>query len=464
MKRRHFGMLAGTSLAALKLGSVPAKAQTAQDPSLLKTTLTPFGSERAGNADGTIPAWTGGYTTVPEGFDPNGYNYIPDPFADEQPVVVIDSSNMSQYANKLSEGIMTLMTKYGFSIKVYPTHRTQAAPQEIYDNIAANVGRAQLDPAGGRLGFTGAFGGIPFPIPDVSDPYAAGAQLMWNHNSRWVGYAAHFVFHTWASYNGLITQQGQFNELQDYPYYKKGGSLASFNGIQFRLNSDIQGPPDQVGEQVMTWETTNPYSDPNIDWELLNGQGRVRKAPEISFDTPDGFQGGVMNYDEAFGFNASLEKYDWKYLEKKELYVPYNNNATYALTAQELMMAHHVNPDHVRWELHRVWVVEATLHPGERNVLARRRYYFDEDTSVMTCCDAWDANDELFHVAILGNYVRPDLPGTIFGFHMLWNLQTDAWAITDSYLNEKANPTFKFFDSLPDSDFDPQGMAAAGQY
>jgi hypothetical protein len=214
----------------------------------------------------------------------------------------------------------------------------------------------------------------------------------------------------------------------------------------------------------MTWETTDPYTNPNIDWELLNGQGRVRKAPEIAFDTPDGFQGGVMNYDEAFGFNASLEKYDWKYIEKREMYVPYNNNGQYELTAADLMMPHFPNPDHLRWELHRVWVVEATLHPGERNVLARRRFYFDEDNSIVTYTDAWDASNELFHISILTNNVRPDLPGTVFGGHFVFNLQTDAWAIADSPLNERNNPTIRFYDSLPDSTFDPQGMAAAGQY
>ena len=30
--------------------------------------LTPSGAEKAGNADGTIPAWTGGLTEAPAGF------------------------------------------------------------------------------------------------------------------------------------------------------------------------------------------------------------------------------------------------------------------------------------------------------------------------------------------------------------------------------------------------------------
>src|SRR5271170_1833651 len=122
MKRRTFGLLSGTSMLALLGPEQKAFAQAADFASLSKTTLTPFGSERAGNADSSIPAWTGGYTTVPAGWTPN--QEMPDFFADEQPVVVIDSSNMAQYQDKLTDGVMAMMTKYGFSIKVYPTHRT----------------------------------------------------------------------------------------------------------------------------------------------------------------------------------------------------------------------------------------------------------------------------------------------------------------------------------------------------
>ena len=127
------------------------------------------------NADGSIPAWTGGYTTLPAGWQPG--DYVPDPFADEQPVAVINAANMAQYASKLSDGVQAMMTKSGFSIKVYPAHRTQAMPESVCAHIAQNVTNAKLvDPANPQNGFTGGFGGYPFPIPDVSNPLAAGAQ------------------------------------------------------------------------------------------------------------------------------------------------------------------------------------------------------------------------------------------------------------------------------------------------
>jgi len=177
MKRRKFGLMAGSSLAALagaasSSGVKPASAQTSNpDPSLLKTTLTPMGSERAGNADGSIPPWTGGVTAPPLG--PNDPQDVP-MFEDEAMLYKIDASNMAQYSGLLSDGVKLLMTKFGFWIRVFPTHRTHALPQYVYDNNALNVTRASLDPNGGRLGFNGAYGGTPFPIVNTDDPYVGG--------------------------------------------------------------------------------------------------------------------------------------------------------------------------------------------------------------------------------------------------------------------------------------------------
>ncbi|MFL6532255.1 MAG: DUF1329 domain-containing protein, partial [Pseudomonas sp.] len=56
-----------------------AQAAVAPDQAArLKTDLTPFGAERAANADGSIPAWQGGYTQVAPGYKPGDKR--PDPF------------------------------------------------------------------------------------------------------------------------------------------------------------------------------------------------------------------------------------------------------------------------------------------------------------------------------------------------------------------------------------------------
>lgn len=101
MKRRDFGLLAGTSLTSAAR-ALPAAAQSAApDPNLLKTTLTPMGAERAGNADGSIPEWTGGLVSPPLPPDQPVAVHL---FEDEQPLYTVNASNMAQYTALLSEG------------------------------------------------------------------------------------------------------------------------------------------------------------------------------------------------------------------------------------------------------------------------------------------------------------------------------------------------------------------------
>ena len=423
MKRRSFAALAGCSALALKAGHAFAQAAPV---SALGAGLTPIGSEQAGNADGSIPPWTGGMTTLPAGLKPG--DYVPELFPDEQPVVVVDSSNMADHDALLSEGVKAMMTKYGFKIKVYPTHRTAAMPQYVYDNIAKNKANARFvaqDTVGGRFGFENAFGGAPFPIPDTSNPYTAGGQIIWNHNTAWFGYCRELVNESWTVANGQASEVSIITEKHTWPYYDPNGSAETFGGHLSTFVLNYNGPQNLVGQELLFWEYTDPSQHPTQAWELLPGQGRVRRAPELTFDTPVSTFDGFANYDEIYGFNGSTERYDWKYLGKQEMYIPYNNNKLYGADPAAAHLAHFLDPDLVRWEKHRCWVVEATLHPGERNTLAKRRFYVDEDTWLIGVSDEYDSNDTLVRVNLLYNNCRPELPGLIPGNNCVHNLQKD---------------------------------------
>jgi hypothetical protein len=224
------------------------------------------------------------------------------------------------------------------------------------------------------------------------------------------------------------------------------------------------GPATSIGTQVVDRYATNPYQNPNILWELLQGQGRVRKAPELSYDTPASFLDGIGNYDEYYGFNGALDEYDWKCVGKQEMLVPYNNNKMRNTPAEVAHGPKFFNPDVVRWELHRVWVVEATLHPGSRNVDARRKMYIDEDTYAITIADSWDANGNLYKHDPVFNMVMPDLPGNVPLNSAVYNLQTGDYV---SVSGPWGNPPFNKPESyapIPPSDFEPSAMAAAASY
>ena len=231
---RHF---AACALAGLMAGHAWAGV-SADEAAKLKTVLTPLGAERAGNKDGTIPAWDGGETKVPAGYksgDPR-----PDPYAAEKPLFSVTAKNMAAYDSHLSEGTKALLQKYPeqFRIDVYPTHRTAAAPQWVYDNTFRNATRAKLKDGGDWI--AGAYGGIPFPIPK------SGAEAMWNHLLAWVGSSTLITYQNWVGLaDGRRSLAAKGFNLVQYPYYDPAGSLEKFNGEYELLRVAQTEPPDR---------------------------------------------------------------------------------------------------------------------------------------------------------------------------------------------------------------------------
>jgi hypothetical protein len=417
-------------------------AVSADEAAALKSTLTPMGAEKAGNKDGSIPAWTGGYTTVPAGYK-NG-DSRPDPFASEKPLY--------------SDGSKAMLKKYpdSYRLDVYPTHRTAAAPQWVYDNTFANATRANLKDG---IWVDGAYGGVPFPIPKT------GAEAMWNHKLTWVGEATSYAFNNYVGTpdGKLVLSVRGYNKAM-YPYYKKDGSLETFKGQTELLRVWMTDPPIKNGEQFVLIDSVNK---PRQAWQYLPGQRRVRKAPTLGYDTPSDVNSGMEYYDESYIFLGDLDRYDWKLVGKKELYIPYNNNKFLQkdVSIDKQLMPHHINPDSTRWELHRVWVVEANLAPGKRHVVPKRRYYLDEDTWGAVLADGWDGQGQLWRTQIALPFLMMDGP---FVFpNIQWsthNLQTGGWSGVGAtnWSDPSYTYHFKMLNDVKTADFTPEAMSGEG--
>jgi hypothetical protein len=460
MKRRDFGLLAGTSLATAATLRT-ANAQTAADPALLTSTLTPMGAERAGNADGSIPAWTGGLVSPPL---PSNQPVAVHLFEDEEPLYTIDSSNMAQYADLLTPGTQAQIQKFGMTVPVYKTHRTAAAPQYVYDNTAKNAVNAKLDPRGGRLGFTGAYGGVPFPIIDTSDPLVGGAQLIWNHLTAWYDFSDYSTFSPGCVVidGKLILVAGTISRTL-YPYFDPNGSLDTFDGYYSKGHYYYKAPGSVVGQEQLVWHSTNVNVNPDIVWTLLNGQGRVRKAPNEQYDTPNPSSNGIASLDESSCFYGNPSQYDWSYIAKKEMLVPYNCNKQLFATMEDLCGPHFINPAYMRWEKHRVWVVEANLHPGIHNVNIRRRFYVDEDSWYALLGEGYDGNNEMWKAYMICNGCIPSVPGTIEQQTMVFQLQTGDWVINGNASYGGFQNNKYILQQNPDL-FMPQQMAAQASF
>ncbi|WP_342620129.1 DUF1329 domain-containing protein [Rhodoferax sp. GW822-FHT02A01] len=430
--------------------TVPAwSAVSADEAAKLKSELTPLGAEKAGNKDGSIPAWTGGFTGKIAGDKEGGRRG--DPFKGEKPLYSVTAKNMAQYADKLSDGVKALLKKYpeSYRLDVYPTHRTAMAPQWVYDNTAKNALTAKLE---GDVP-SGAYGGIPFPIPKN------GVEAMWNHKLAWRGESWEAELNQYQLTSDgkvVLTTDGLIR--QRMPYYFKDSSAEKFDGYFWEVNLVNAGPPIRAGEMIAGRQ--NVDEDKSQSYVYLTGQRRVRKLPNACCDTPTPASAGVMSFDELSVFSGTTELFNWKLVGKKEMLIPYNNNSFLQAKDSEAVTPRHLNPSYVRWELHRVWVVEATLKPGQRHQAPKSTYYLDEDTWVANLGDRWDAKGDLWKTLWLFNYVMPDAPGTVqqtFGFY---DLQSGNGYVAN-VLNDKSFH-HRFTKRWPTDVFTGQGLAAQG--
>ena len=84
------------------------------------TELTPTGAIRAGNAEGTIPAWKNEPVQPPPGWQPGGWHA--DPFPNDKVLFTITSENYREHADKLSPGQQKLFETYpDYFMNIYPT-------------------------------------------------------------------------------------------------------------------------------------------------------------------------------------------------------------------------------------------------------------------------------------------------------------------------------------------------------
>ena len=422
-----------------------------QEAAELKSRLTPVGAERAGNADGTIPAWTGGATSAP--------GYVsgaprPDPFAADKPLFSITARNFHEYEDRLPEGAKALFAKYpGYRMDIYPAHRSAAAPDWVYENIFRNATRAHAAPEGIAYGVEGAVGGIPFPIP------RNGFEAMWNHLLAFWGTARELTVSTYiVPSGGAVEKASTYKETADFPYYYPGATVESLGDYYFKTLHLAVAPAARAGEAYLNWQPINIRRKPFAAWRLLPGEHRVRKAPGISYDVPDADAAGFVSLDEYYIFFGGLDRYNFKLLGKKEMYVPYNNNRLYGRPVNEILGRDHANPESLRYELHRVWVVDGTLAPGAHDIVAHRRLYLDEDSWMAVYSDSWDEAGRLWKFGQATMYLMPDVPAIIVGSQFVYDLQLGGYAFGFAFNGESS--AYKVTAPHPAALFTPDSLAA----
>ncbi len=402
---KKLGIVAAALTIALSSQTALAKIG-ADDAAKLGDSLTPLGAEKAGNADGSIPEWTGGITTIPAGFEPGGFHV--DPFPDDKPMFEITGANYQEYAEFLSEGQKKLFETYPdtYRMPVYQTRRSASNPQAIYDATLANATRAEL--LDGGNGIKGAAIGIPFPIPQN------GLEAIWNHILRYRGEAvARFGGQAAVQANGDYVVIG-FDEELLINYARSSATPEQLleDNILFMFKQKVTQPARLAGTALLVHETVDQIKEPRKAWTYNTGQRRVRLAPNIAYDTPGTAADGLRTTDDFDMFNGSPNRYNWELKGKQEMYIAYNNYALHSdqVSYADILTPSHVNPDLTRFQKHRVWVVEATLKEEFRHVYQKRVFYIDEDSWQVHVVDMYDNRGELYRVGLAYGVNYYDVP------------------------------------------------------
>ena len=385
LKKTMLTLAAATYVAAS--GAAAAISQEQADK-LGGPEFTPMGAERAGNAAGTIPEWAP-LTTLPAGYTPG--QPLVDPYGADKVEFSITAANYEQYKDNLSPGQIALLKRYPntFKMNVYQSRRSAAYPQAVYDQVKTGAVKAELVEGGN--GLKALVSDVPFPMP------TSGIEVIWNHILRYRGGSVK------RSYTQIPVQTNGnfapvvFDDQITFANYMK--EKVDANRLFFYMQS-IVAPARLEGTVLLVHENIDQVKEPRAAWVYNAGQRRVRRAPDVAYDGPGTASDALRTADDLDLYNGAPDRYDWKLLGKKDLYIGYNSYRLLDKKAsyKDILQAGHMNPDYLRYELHRVWVVEGTLKPGERHVYAKRTFYVDEDTWQISVADLYDGRGEMWRV------------------------------------------------------------------
>ncbi|MFK0572172.1 DUF1329 domain-containing protein [Endozoicomonas sp.] len=408
MKIKKSLLAIGVTALSLIAGQTVAQV-TPEEAKKLKNELTPIGAERAGNAEGTIPGWNPNFQ-VPAEYKGSG-NYYPDPYKDDKALFTITAENMDQYKDKLSPGTRAMFKNYPetFKMTIYPSRRDGRYSNFVEQQVYENATRAQLIEGGN--GVVNAFMGTPFPMPKT------GIEALWNQMMRISAYSSEGNYSAMVVYRNGSRLHGRQNTVTYSPFLDPKLTLESFgaNGDQnpriYQVTKTLK-PSRAKGTSFLVHEFVNPKLKPRSAWSYIPGLRRVRRAPTINYDSPQGL-GNMQTTDAFLGFNGAPDKYNWKLVGKKEVYIPYNNYQFESpeLTYDDVLLMGHANPDYMRYELHRVWVVRGDLKEGERHVYKTRDLFIDEDSWQTVLADHYDNRDVLWRTTSINTINQFDLPG-----------------------------------------------------
>jgi hypothetical protein len=450
--------LAAAALASVCVVSAMAEVTAEEAAQLRGPKLTLWGAEKAGNAEGTIPAYTGNPVKTPPTWNPKNPGQRPDPYG-EKPLFTITAQNAAQYADKL-DGMVEIFKRFpDFRMNIYPSHRDWVFPQYVLDNTVKNA--TSCTAVGNELKLVGCYGGIPFPLAST------GNQMMWNHLLTYYAWNIKGRVSNWivpANGEPVMVEQGTFD--YNWPYYDPRKTTTNTpDALYMQFHGKDEAPARLAGGQMLVHDAVDTLHIPRSAWLYMSGRRWTKIAAELAYDTPNPYTGGTATMDDSQGFTGAQDRFDFKLIGKKEKFIYYNNFdlANKDTCPREKLTAtkNFPNPDCIRWELHRVFKVESALKSGSSHLYKKRVFYWDEDGYAAGQAEMYDSSGKLYRFNNLVSYPFYETPGG-FGLADFFMEMTSGTYTVTGIANCADCGWWPINKQLPKEMFSPEGMAGAG--
>lgn len=442
-------------ISSIALAKVPAN-----EANKLGKQLTCVGSEKTGTKEG-VPEYTGKWQGTPPGikYTPHVGQHPIDVYADEKPLFTITAKNMKEYAAHLSDGQKAMFTRYPetFRIPVYPGHRDFSFTDEVCAVVKKNALEAEVIDNG--LGIKGYMGAMPFPFAKTGQEAIFNALLP----------TRPFTEHTIRDLanvlpDGSISFGRNNNKSLDLANAPEnlGKPIERTSVMALGLNL-VMLPLRDKGSISVSQEPMNFAGGKRMTWAYDPGIRRVRQVPEYGFDQPLSGTGGKMTIDSDLLFNGSPERYEWKLLGKRQMYIPANAYKIHQPTVKytDLLQKNHANPDFMRYEMRRVWVIEATLKESYRHLYGKRVIFLDEDTGHAIATDLYDTRGILWQYAFVNDYYAFDLKSWHTGTSFYHDLNSGSYFAYNLFQERPLGPVLNKGDMTP-SMFTPEAARSFG--
>lgn len=447
-------MSIGYAFTMVVAAPLPASAKVAADAAaeLDGPRYTCTGAERAGTSTG-IPDFSGKWQGNWPGAAASGFD--PGPYANEKPLFSISAQNLSQYADKLTEGEKALFAHYPqvYRMDVYPSHRDFRDADATCEKTRKNAVTAEIVHDG--KGVTGTGGAIPFPLPQD------GLQAVWNVMNAGRTWTQSAICDIADVYAGGTVSWGR-NKFMVMTVNNDPRAVTSYQDeVNSRFYTGYLLPEREKGFVAVGIQPNDFSSGGTMSWQYLPGTRRVRQAPEVGFDYPVP-PSGLRTVDDDYGFNGSPERYNWKIIGRHEYYVPYDNFRVNdpAVKYKDLIRPGTINPDYVRYELHRVWVIEGTLKEGYRHSYGRRVLYADEDSWLALLADNYDTRNQLWRQSLITYFYSQESRSWNRGASVYHDLTSGAYEA--GYLTNESISWWRTNVPMSAAQFTPAAAAQAG--